>query len=175
MQIVILCEDLQQEVFARHFLLRRGFHDRKIQIDRNMTGQGSGEQYVRTHYAEQVKDYRSKSTFLSRCLVVVIDADKHTIEERLRQLDAALEADGQPKRQANEKIAIFVPKRNIETWIHYLKGEAVDEERAYPKLARQGACKRDYDKLVKNVCPIGLPEDAPPSLLAACQELQRIL
>jgi hypothetical protein len=175
MQIVILCEDIQQEVFARHFLLRRGFHDKKITINRNITGKGSGEQYVRTHYAQQVKDYRSKSTYLSRCLVVVIDADKYTIQERLKQLEAALEDDGLPKRQANEKIAIFVPKRNIETWIHYLKGKAVDEETAYPKLSRQGDCKRDIDQLVKKICPAGLPEDAPPSLHAACQELLRIL
>ena len=174
-QITILCEDLQQEVFARHFFLRRGFHHKKIKINRNTKGKGSGEQYVRSHYAEEVKNYRSKSTYLSHCLAVVIDADKHTIEERLRQLDATLEDDGQPKRQPNEKIAIFVPKRNIETWIHYLKGEAVDEETAYPKLARESQCKPHIDKLVKKICPAGLPEDAPPSLHAACEELSRIL
>jgi len=36
------------------------------------------------------------------------------------------------KRQSDEKIAIFVPKRNIETWISYLQDQTqtVDEETA---------------------------------------------
>lgn len=175
MQLVVLCEDLQQEVFTRQFFFRRGFDKRKIKIKRNSNGKGSGEQFVRTFYAPEVRAYRSKSTYQSRGLVVVIDADTHTVEERLKQLDAMLEHDGQPKRQADEKIAIFVPKRNIETWIHYLRGEAIDEESAYSKLRRQGKCKPLVDQLVKKICPVGLPEDAPPSLHAACEELQRIL
>ncbi len=174
-QLIILCEDLQQEVFARHFFRCRGFHRSEITIMRNPNGKGSGEQFVRQNYAKQVKNYRRKSTYQSIVLVVMIDADKYTVKERLNQLDQSLEADGQPKRQPHEKIAIFVPKRNIETWIHYLMGKKVDQERAYPKLARQSQCKPVVDQLSRKICPIGLPEDAPPSLHTACAELQRIL
>ena len=140
-------------------------------------GEGSGEQHVRTQYIEEVKHYRRTSSYspVGTHLIVIIDADKHTVEERLSQLDLALVIDGQVKRQAKEKIAIFVPKRNIETWIHYLMGESVDEQKAYPKLARQRQCKPFVKKLVKTICPVGLPKDAPPSLHAACEELQRIL
>ena len=176
MRLVILCEDLQQEVFARPFFFRRGFHRHKIQIIRNSNAKGSAEQFVRTYYAQEVRAYRSKSTYLSRGLVVVIDADTYTVEQRLKQLDSALEATGQPKRQPNEKMAIFVPKRNIETWIHYLMGESVDEASAYSKFSgHERKCKSYVDELVKKICPVGLPEDAPPSLHAACEELQRIL
>lgn len=174
-KLIILCEDLQQAVFARHFFLLRGFHRREIKIKRNPNGKGSGEQFVRTSYAREVRDYRRKSTYQSIVLVIIIDADKHTVKERLNQLDSALEENGQLKRQANEKIAIFVPKRNIETWIHYLMAESVDEEKAYRKLSRERECKPYIDQLVKTICPVGLPEDAPPSLHAACEELQRIL
>lgn len=174
-QLVILCEDLQQEVFARHFFINHGFHPRKIRVQRSPKGQGSGEQYVRQRYPQEVKAYRSRSTYQSVCLAVVIDADTQPVVHRLSELDTALESASQQKRQSEERIALFVPKRNIETWIHYLKGTAVDEITAYPKLAREGDCKAEVRKLTQDICPVGLPQDAPPSLHTACDELQRIM
>ncbi len=177
-QVIILCEDRQQEVFARHFLIKSGFEPRQIRVLPLPDGGQSGEQYVRESYPEQVKIYRGKSTYLSRCMIVVIDADRYSVKQRLDSLDSGLEEDeeySQLKRQPQEKIAIFVPKRNIETWIYYLRGETVDEETKYPKLAKPGDCKKDVDKLL-DWCNsnAGLPEDAPPSLQAACGEWQRI-
>ncbi|MEQ8386222.1 MAG: hypothetical protein RH949_28070 [Coleofasciculus sp. A1-SPW-01] len=32
-------------------------------------------------------------------------------------------------------------KRNIETWIHFLQGETVDEETEYSKYQKEAACK----------------------------------
>jgi len=116
-RVTILCEDIQQQVFARYFLIGRGFHPRKIRLLPLPEGKGSGEKYVRENYPAQVKSYRSKPTDESVCLVVLIDADRMTVTDRLHQLDTALEEDSQPRRQEDERIAIFVPKRNIETWI----------------------------------------------------------
>ncbi|MGF1935167.1 MAG: hypothetical protein RM347_012300 [Nostoc sp. ChiQUE02] len=165
--------DKQQEVFARHFLKKRGFIlDRNLRIE--ICPKGSGEQFVRKRYPAEVKAYRSKN-YLSGMLVVLIDADKKTIEERLNQLDEALIANSQLVRQPKEEIAIFIPKRNIETWIHYLQNETVDEETEYSKfLNNESACKPSIENLV-NQCYQGLDENAPPSLQAACGELQRIL
>ncbi|WP_260446280.1 MULTISPECIES: hypothetical protein [unclassified Nostoc] len=106
--------------------------------------------------------------------MVLIDADKKTVEERLKKLDDALIEDLQQIRQAKEAIAIFIPKRNIETWIHYLQGETVDEETEYSKFNNESVCKPYVENLV-NQCYHGLDENAPPSLQAACEELQRIL
>ncbi|MEH1994649.1 hypothetical protein [Nostoc sp.] len=172
-QIVILCEDKQQEVFARHFLKKRGFIlDRNLRIE--ICPKGAGEQFVRKRYPTEVKAYRSKN-YLSGMLVVLIDADKKTVEERLKQLDDALIEDLQQIRLPKEAIAIFIPKRNIETWIHYLQGETVDEETEYSKfLNNESVCKPDVENLV-NQCYQGLDENTPPSLQAACGELQRIL
>ncbi|BAY99648.1 hypothetical protein NIES37_36310 [Tolypothrix tenuis PCC 7101] len=170
-QIVLLCEDRQQEVFARHFLKKRGFTGN---IRANFCLKGAGEQFVRDSYAAEVKAYRSKN-YLSVILVVLIDADKETIEKRLKQLDDALIADSQQIRQPQEAIAIFIPKRNIETWIHYLQGEAVDEETEYSKFTKnESACKPYVESLV-NQCYQGLDANAPSSLQAACGELKRIL
>ena len=125
-QMVVLCEDKQQEVFARHFLKKRGFQG-NIRFFLCPGGSQSGEQFVRSRYPLEVKEYRKQTNYLSVGLVVLIDADTNNIQDRLRQLDQALIEDAQEIRQPHEKIAIFVPKRNIETWIHYLQGENVDE------------------------------------------------
>lgn len=175
-QIVILCEDRQQEVFARHFLEKRGVTGRQIHVNICPKGSQSGEQYVRTHYPAEVKAYRQNRNRVAIGLVVLIDADTGTLKERLNQLASALDKDQQNNRQSNEAIAIFVPKRNIETWIHYLQGESVNEEDAYAKFEQNEAvCKTDVEDLADRCYSQILPEDAPPSLQAACGELQRLL
>jgi hypothetical protein len=174
-QLLILCEDLQHEVFARRFFQRHGFQHWQLDFNTAPKGKGAGEQYVREQYRQEVKSYRSRSTHVSIALAVVIDADTHTVAQRLNQLDSELADDNQPKRQVGEKIAVFIPKRNIETWIHYLRGQPVDETTAYPKLSRESECKPDVDKLVNEICRDEFPSDAPPSLHTACDELQRIL
>lgn len=173
-QIVVLCEDRQQEVFARYLLNELGFSTRNIRPLVCPKGNQSGEQFVRERYPVEVKAYRSKASYLSIGLVIVIDADTRTVQERLNQLDYALSADSQQIRQLDEAIAVFVPKRNIETWIHYLQGETVDEETEYSKLPRESACKPYVENLV-NQFYRGQDENAPLSLQAAYRELQRIL
>lgn len=174
-QIVILCEDRQQEVFARHFLKKRGFTGR---VDPKICppGSQSGEQYVRTEYAKEVKAYRQNRNRVSIGLVVLIDADTGTLQERLNQLAQALSEDSQQNRQPGEAIAIFIPKRNIETWIHYLQRETVNEETGYSKFEKnEAACKPYVENLAEQCRSQNLPEDAPDSLQAACGELQRLL
>ena len=95
--VVILCEDRQQEVFARQFLQKRGFPG-PFRVEVCPKGEQSGEQYVRERYPKEVKAYRSKRNHLSIYLVVLIDADNKTVDERLSQLDLTLEDDSQPRR-----------------------------------------------------------------------------
>ncbi|MDA8307173.1 MAG: hypothetical protein M0Z81_10140 [Deltaproteobacteria bacterium] len=127
--MMILCEDRQQEVFARHYLIQCGVP--RANIRTKICLGGSGEQYVREQYPVEVRAHRSKSSFLSVGLTVVTDADTLSVQDRLRNLDEELLASSQQGRQINERIGIFVPKRNIETWIHYLKGEIVNEEKSF--------------------------------------------
>ncbi|MTJ10298.1 MULTISPECIES: hypothetical protein [unclassified Anabaena] len=171
LQITILCEDKQQEIFARHFLKTRGFTGN---IKPKICLEGAGEQFVRDNYPKEVKAYRSKN-YRSGMLIVLIDADKKTVEERLQQLDDALIENSQQLRQPSEAIAVFVPKRNIETWIHYLQGENIDEEKEYTKLKKQSDCKPYVEQLVNQCYQGNLDDNAPASLKAACGELQRIL
>ncbi|MEQ9355381.1 hypothetical protein [Coleofasciculus chthonoplastes] len=68
-QIVILCEDRQQEVFARHFLKKRGFNG-IFRAKICPPGRQSGEQYVRTQYPVEVKTYRQNRNRVSRLVEI---------------------------------------------------------------------------------------------------------
>jgi hypothetical protein len=117
---VILCEDLQSQVFIRRALLRRGVDSRRIRLVDLPSGRGAGEQYVRQQYPGEVEAHRSQAAHMAAALVVHLDADPgHTVADRHRQLGDALAEAEQSPRQPQERIAHLVPKRNIETWVHF--------------------------------------------------------
>ncbi|MEZ4664727.1 MAG: hypothetical protein R2911_44915, partial [Caldilineaceae bacterium] len=139
-------------------------------------GKGSGEQFVRQQLIAEVREHRSKRNFQKgRALVVLIDADTLSVQERLQQLNSALEQEGLGKIKPDEKIAIFIPKRNIETWIRYANNHTADENVSYPKLSKPRTCQAEVALYVNSICKDGLPNDAPSSLVHACQELAKIL
>jgi len=174
-QFVILCEDRQQEVCVRHFLLERDVPRWKIRVAKNPVGRGAGEQFVRGKYPDEVRAYRRRTAYQTVALIAVIDADTRTVEERMRWLDKMLVDDAQPKRAPTEKIATLVPKRNIETWIHYFKTGLADEDKIYPRLRKEGDCVKDVRRFASSDCFNKLPAPAPPSLRTACDELRRVV
>lgn len=172
-RIVVLCEDRQQEVFARKYLKARNINQKAI-YKTCPAGKQSGEQYVRTEYPKEVRELRRRQ-HENIALIVMIDADTGTVENRIQQLNQQLHEDGQARRSTHERIAIFVPKRNIETWIEFARGNKVDEVANYPKLAKEGDCGPFVQHLANHICQKGLGEEGPDSLHIACTELQRIL
>jgi hypothetical protein len=176
--LVIVCEDVQQSAFARRYFVKRGFKARKIRVIPYPAGAGSGEQFVRQQLVHEVKLHRQKNSYGQRgiALVALIDADTLSVQERLEQIDSALEQEGVEKIKQDERIAIFVPKRNIETWIHFAKNRgSIDEDTSYPKLKKPKSCKEEVDLYVNTICKDGIPPDAPSSLVHACNELTKIL
>ena len=175
-QIVLLCEDKQHLVFARHFLEKRGFDKRKI-IPLIPSVAQSGEQFVRESYLSEVKKYRQKCNHLAIALIVMTDADNLSVQQRLNQLDLVLQEKRLLNRQRKEAIAVFIPKRNIETWIDYLKGKEVNKEdkKTYNKLAKESGCKPYVEALAESCQSQERLEDPPDSLTIACQEFQRLL
>jgi len=167
--IILLCEEVQHESFFRKLLSKKGYSFKKIRTKIAPKGVGSGEQYVRTVYPQQVKILRSKPHITSKALLVVIDVDSETVEARHKQLDESLDK----KRESHENIFIATPKWNIETWIHYLDGTPVSEDKAYSKLTEKAkSCKKSAEKLAEAIhC---LPNDAPDSLKKSAKEINRI-
>jgi|SRR5579872_5698584 len=134
-QFIVLSEDQRQQVFVRHYLkCKFPGCSGLISNEPLPSGQGSGEQFVRQRYVENVEAYRVRATRARTVLIVAIDADKGTVEKRIQQLREALTEAGLPARRPEEKIVHLVPKRNIETWVLCLNGEGVNEESDYHDL-----------------------------------------
>ena len=148
---------------------------RSVRVNICSPGVGSGEQYVRENYPKEVKAFRSHlHAQPDTRLVVMTDADVLTVTQLLRNLEETLVANHLSERRPNEPIGIFIPKRNIETWIYFLMGQEVDESTVYRHLDRESECKPWVAELARNRRQ-PLPEAAPSSLRFACRELSLIL
>lgn len=171
-EIILICEDSQHGAFARRFLKEKGYKYRNLRELKSPSGRGSAEQWVRERYAEALKTYRTRG--VDHIVVVFIDADKFTPFERLQQLDQECAKQGIPARQPHEKLAIFIPSRNIETWLAHLDGKSVNENTNYPRLPSAGECGPHVKELLTRCHRGNLGLNPPSSLVSACQELERI-
>lgn len=165
-QWLILGEDRQHQGFIYHWLRGRGVPIGKILLLPLPAGKGAGEQYVRRQYAQQVEDLRRRN-YLTLALIVVIDADTATIKHRTDELDACI------ARQREERIALVIPRRNIETWIRYLTDPPVDEETDYKARIADFAVTRQAARALANLSTA--PGDAPDSLRRFFTEAARVL
>jgi len=181
--VTILAEDQQQQRFAYRYLKQRGYLPHEIHAE-ELPKKGSGEQWVRLRYANNVAAYRTQADSPRTGLVVMIDADTGVIARRGKQLNTALTEAGSHSRGPNEKIAHLIPKRNVETWILCLNdrrpnGQPVNEEEDYKHHSEA----RNIDELIRpaveafhawsrsNVVP---PAHCVPSLRSAIPEVRRI-
>jgi hypothetical protein len=117
----------------------------------------------------------------------MIDADEDSVSDKMRSLHKKLdEAAGnlnKDTRLPNEKVAIFVPARNIETWFYYInnnmEGQECNENTDY-KDKKMSAEERielaesATKKLAREICPQGVDRITLPSLRYACTELQQL-
>ena len=182
--IILLCEDLQQEVFVRRFFKKMGSNE-QIRVERSNRGEGAGVQFVIDHFPEELKKYR-KYSYLTRPLIVMIDADDTTVADRIGKLEAKCRDHNIPFRDRKERgqrkkenpqvkkenVIIAVPQCNIETWIHYLEGNEVNETEDYKPVGRRKErdCDSAVEELVKLCRAKELNANAPESLKHACKE-----
>lgn len=184
-EVTILCEDIDQERFIREYLICRGWSDRKIKNFGNFKGRTKNNNaLILKHYPDIVKSYQRRK-YRNIAVVVMIDADEETLHERMRSLHTVLDETAgnlnRDPRLKDDKIAIFVPARNIETWFYYINhfGQACDEITDYKNKSitikeRIELAKHSAKILAEEICPHGVDRIALPSLRYACTELQRL-
>jgi hypothetical protein len=170
-QLVVLCEDKQHEVFVRRFLNMDGWPTRRLRVEIAPPGRGAAEQYVRERFPIELSAYRTNRNRVAEGLIVMVDGDKLGVNARMGQLDAACRSSNMELRQEGERVAIFVPTWNIETWLAYLDGTDVDETKDnYPRLNRERDCQPLVNELHRMCEQQALRKPSPPSLDAACEE-----
>jgi hypothetical protein len=127
--VIAVLEDDHHKMFVYRYLVKCGIREHEIRIERSPSGRGSAENWVRNKFVKETKVYRSRHA--QTALIVMIDADTGTVQNRFAQLDQALREKGKEPVGDAEGIARLVPKRNVETWILCLNGHAVNEQTDY--------------------------------------------
>lgn len=130
-RVTVLVEDRALERFAREVLLKLKIDRRDIRSEVAPAGRGSAKQWVEQRYPIELKTHRSKAHFQQIALLVGTEADEQTVTDRLRHLAFKVTDAGFADRNETERIALWVPKWNVETWILHLSGENVDEQDNY--------------------------------------------
>ena len=167
-QFIILAEGKGDYDFVRRYLKGR-YGKRSAEVKRVQTvaaGDGSGEQQVRQRFPKELQALRAYSG-VNRYLVVITDGDRYSPEQRRSQLEQ------QAARRQGDKVAIFVPCRNLESWFAWLDGVFQDEETDYKPQYRNAQAGKLGERLAEQ-CREKQPNDLPVSLQDACEELQRL-
>src|SRR5438874_2421683 len=118
-RFTLLVEDRALARFVRDCLLEMGAHPREIRVLPFPVGRGSGKLWIDREYPIQVQAHRRRG-FQNIALVVGTDADEQTVQQRAQQLADRLQEAGQGARTDQERVAIWIPRWNIETWLLFL-------------------------------------------------------
>jgi hypothetical protein len=108
---------------------------------------------------------------------VLVDADKKKEDGRRRQLEQRLHKAREPARRNDDRIALWVPTRHLETWIYFLNQGSADETAEYKQNSkvkeeeRLPAAQKFARILAKKQA---LPRGALSSMRSAAKEFERI-
>jgi hypothetical protein len=173
-QLVLVSEDKQHDCFIRYFLLDNGWSRHQLRSRVAPKGKGAASQWVLSEFPHELKIYRSQAGHLGNGLIITIDADTRTVREINEMLARKCEEAGVASRKQGDRVDFVIPRRNVETWLAYLRGESVNETDVYQKYECESACRQDVEKL-HTMCKQGILEGTPPeSLIFACEEYDRI-
>lgn len=188
-EVTILCEDIDRERFIREYLICCGLDDRKIKDFGNPKGKTikNNNASIVKYYPALMKSYRRTRKYRNIAVVVMIDADEDSLDDRMRSLNIALDETAgnlnKDPRLSDEKVAIFVPARNIETWFYYINSDRSGQEcheltdykdKTMTAKERIELAKKSARILALEICPQGVDRISLPSLRYACRELQRL-
>jgi hypothetical protein len=169
-------EDNRHEQVARRYLKALKYGTHAMRFVTSPSGAGSAEQWVRAQFPVQLKACRRRQAETK--LIVLIDADTLTVQQRSAQLDQTLREAGLPPiPNDSREIARLVPRRNIETWILCLNDVPAEETTDYKKT------RDDWPDLIPTAATTlyawtrenaKVPTSCIDSLLIGIKELQKI-
>ncbi len=129
---VLLCEDPEHQRLMLAFLKKCGVPNpgrmlRPIVASKMREGGNVG--WVIERFPDQFRAVRQRQrSRANSLLIVMIDADECSVEERKRELNRRAEEAGLDPIKPDDPLALIIPKRHIETWIRSLLGDSVTED-----------------------------------------------
>jgi hypothetical protein len=175
--VIVIVEDEHHKMLIYRYLIESGLKEHAIRIQQSPSGRGSAESWVLKRFVAETSGYRSRQARALTALIVMIDADTRTVQDRLSRLDQALTDSGQQAVAHTERMARLIPRRNVETWILCLNAQAVDEETDYK------GTRNNWSELIptasETLCQWARSQGEPPnhfvrSLRIGVRELQRL-
>ena len=145
-QYTILCEDAQMRTFLVAFLKCQGINAHKVSVIPIPAGAGCGEAHVRTGLTKEL-ELLHRNKHLRKTLLVCIDADKYSYDARMQMLQKAYDDAFPDSDIYDEMMLIWIPKREIETWIAYFNGENVDEDMEFRHGGQPVSCKTEANRM----------------------------
>src|SRR5437016_10776686 len=103
----------------------------KYNVDRIVVSRlrkGSAKQGVIQEFPRQLHACRQRSSRVRTQLVVLVDADEETVEQREQQLWESVSNAGYDERRADDPIVLLIPRWHVETWVRALLGQTVTED-----------------------------------------------
>ena len=124
-QTILLCEDEVHKRLVTAYMKQCGLPTKRpYLIPKVASDVGGNDVWVIREFARELEACRKRHA--KTLLIVVLDADKHTVAERRSHLDGQLNPT--QKIAPADPLALLIPRRQIETWIRALLGESVTEE-----------------------------------------------
>lgn len=173
-ETILLCEDDPQEQLVRYYLKECRLDTREpLFRSRNASREvaGGNVHWVLREFAKELKVCRKRhKSHAKTLLIVVVDADDFTVEERRRHLSA------DPPISEADPLVVLIPRRHIETWIHAAAGVDVDETTDYKTRGLTKSHVRAAARIIRGWAQGSPPPGAtcPQSLLASLTEWRRI-
>jgi hypothetical protein len=128
-EIILLCEDRAHEGLTRAYLKKCGIKNLEHIFKARVVG---GFSFVLDHFPNEFKACRHRhKSRANTLLIVLIDADQLSVDERRRQLLERAKSAGLDDFGEDEPTVVLIPKRHIETWLKSLLGENVNEDDDY--------------------------------------------
>jgi hypothetical protein len=181
-RITIVVEDEALERFTRNVLMAIGFSRHELTVSPYPVGRGSAKDWVDQQYVAEVRKLRARPGE-NVGLVVGTDADELTLPARHSRLAESLTRAAVAARKTDERIVLWIPKWNVETWILLLTGDRHDEngvlrgeDRNYKHQAKKPDFAAVAGQFIDQYRAIrdGKPVPTLPSLHAAYVETQRL-
>ena len=177
-RVTVLCEDRAHQLFVYHYLRIRKVDARKIALFPLPNGKGAADDWVRKHFPEVVRWYR-RQRHENVLLIVMIDVDEHTPQQRIEQLEKALRDNDLAQRNQKERIAILTPAWCLENWFSFLDQGTTDEREpqkydyTHGGSFKRGVKPSELAMKMSAWCQTRQP-DPPPSLKTSCAGWQRL-